>query len=84
MLFMARGVESNRGIFSMIPPDYKLLIKSANSPGLLTTQEIKTVNDWIKFFNSHLKAYKEAFGEPFGFSVDVRIENLNWYEKERV
>lgn len=59
------------------------MIASHMSPGLLSKEDIKIVNDWLKEFNTQLIAYKQAFGEPAGYSVDAKIESLNWYEKNK-
>ena len=64
----------------MNTPEYELLIKSHNSPGLCSKEEIDVVNDWLKSFNHQLIAYKRAFGEPSGLSVEARIETLEWYQ----
>lgn len=62
-------------------PNQEVLLKFGNSPGLCSVDEVDEVFNWLSEFNTHLIAYKAAFGEPAGHSVEVLIAKAKWYKQ---
>lgn len=67
----------------MAIPNEETLLKFGNTPGLCNAGEIDEVFEWLIEFNTHLLAYKAAFGEPAGHSAQGWIDKAKWYKANR-
>ena len=68
----------------MKAPTKELLIKVQNEPGLCSKTEIREVYDWLSFLNDHLNLYKSVCGEPTGFTISAKLNDLVYYLKKSV
>lgn len=55
------------------------LIDWQKAPGLSNLKKTEDVYEFLVMFQSMLAAYRSAFGEPAGLSVESKIDTVKWY-----
>ena len=61
------------------PPSPELLERAHREPGRCAPEDLARVRDWLARLKIDLDAYRAAYGEPLGGSVDAKIETLDWF-----